>query len=57
MSYTQLMYHIVIGTRSHRPVIDQNYERELYSYILSFTKNKNGGCVKIQIHNLTTFNL
>lgn len=40
MSYTQLMYHIVIGTRSHRPVIDQNYERELYSYILSFTKTR-----------------
>ena len=41
MSYTLLLYHIVIGTKMHRPTITENNERDLYSYILSFSKNKN----------------
>ena len=41
MSYTLLLYHIIIGTKLHRPTISENHERDLYSYILSFSKNKN----------------
>ena len=42
MSYTQTFYHIVLRTHRSIPAIAEDYERELYSYILGFINNK--GC-------------
>ncbi|MDD3695191.1 MAG: transposase [Lentisphaeria bacterium] len=40
MSYTQLLYHIVIRTKHSIPAINQFCEKELYKYIWGFVKNK-----------------
>jgi len=40
MSYTQLIYHIVIRTKYSRPTIPNEHSEELYRYISGFIKNK-----------------
>lgn len=40
MSYTQLIYHLVIRTKYSRPVLPNEYSDELYRYIWGFIKNK-----------------
>jgi putative transposase len=39
MSYTCLLYHIVIRTKRSEPTICEDHERELYAYIYEFLKN------------------
>ena len=38
MSYTYLLYHIVVRTKRSEPTILPAHERELYMYIYQFTK-------------------
>lgn len=38
MSYTYLLYHIVIRTKRSEPTITPAHERELYMYIYQFVK-------------------
>lgn len=40
MSYTQLLYHIVIRTKYSSPVIPNEYSDDLYRYISGLVKNK-----------------
>ena len=47
MSYTILLYHIVIRTYNSEKVIDENYEKDLFAYILGFVKNKNSKLLRI----------
>lgn len=39
MSYTCLLYHIVISTKRSEPTISVEHERELYTYIYEFIKS------------------
>ncbi|AUD01153.1 IS200/IS605 family transposase [Spirosoma pollinicola] len=41
MSYRQILYHIVFGTKRRNPTIDDAYCSELYQYIWGVIKNKN----------------
>lgn len=41
MSYTYLLYHIVIRTKRSEPTITEAYERDLYAYIYSFIRGYN----------------
>ena len=47
MSYRQLLYQIVFGTKSHIPSINNNCN-ELYKYITGIIKNKN--CIIYRIN-------
>jgi putative transposase len=47
MSYTKLLYHIVLRPKYSLPVIREEHEKELYRYIWGFVKNK--GCILIRI--------
>jgi REP element-mobilizing transposase RayT len=40
-SYRQIYYHIVFGTKFHRPVIPEAYCEKLYQYISGMVRNKN----------------
>jgi REP element-mobilizing transposase RayT len=40
MSYTQLIYHIVIRTKYSQPAILDEHSEELYRYIHGYIKNK-----------------
>jgi len=40
MSYTQLIYHIVIRTKYSQPTIVNEHSEELYRYIYGFIRNK-----------------
>ena len=40
MAYTYLLYHIVIRPKASRPVIPEEHEKELYSYIWGICKEK-----------------
>lgn len=40
MSYTKLLYHIVIRTKYSRPTIPNEYSDELYRYMWGYIKNK-----------------
>jgi REP element-mobilizing transposase RayT len=40
MSYTQLIYHIIIRTKYSKPTIVAEYSEELYRYINGVIKNK-----------------
>ena len=42
MSYTKLLYHIIFRTKRSIRSIEEEYEKELYSYILGFCRKK--GC-------------
>lgn len=41
MSYTQLLYHIVIRTYRSEHTIPEDHERELYAYMLGIAKRRN----------------
>jgi len=41
MSYTRLLYHIVICTKYRVPSISLEYDRELYAFILEMCKRRN----------------
>ena len=47
MSYTNLLYHIVIRTKRSQRTIDEAYERELYAFILTYVKNRNSVLYRI----------
>ncbi len=40
MSYTNLLYHIVFRTKFSKNTIPEEYEKELYAYIMGIIKNK-----------------
>lgn len=40
MSYRQIFYHIIFGTKYRRPTIDEANCKELYQYISGIIKNK-----------------
>ena len=40
MSYTQSLYHIVIRTKYSGHTIVEEYEKELYAYLVGIAKNK-----------------
>jgi REP element-mobilizing transposase RayT len=46
-SYTQIIYHIVFGTKYRVPALHQNYQRELYQYIWGILRNKKCTLYKI----------
>jgi len=46
-SYRQIYYHIVFGTKFHRPVISDAHCEELYMYITGVVRNKKGQLFKI----------
>ncbi len=41
MSYRQIFYQIVFGTKYRKPTIATEFEEELYKYIYGIIKNKN----------------
>ena len=41
MSYTQLLYHVVIRTHASERTISEEHEKELYAYIHGMCKNRN----------------
>lgn len=47
MSYTNLVYHIVLRTHRSIPSIVESYERELYAYILGYANNHNAKLYRI----------
>jgi REP element-mobilizing transposase RayT len=50
-SHRQILYHIVFGTKYHKPAININHKKELYKYIWGIIKNKN--CTLYQINGST----
>ncbi len=40
MSYRQIFYQIVFGTKYRKPTINNEFEKELYKYIYGIIKNK-----------------
>ncbi len=47
MSYTQLCYHIIFGTKNSEPTINITYKKELYAYIWGIVKKNNGTLMRI----------
>ena len=47
MSYTKLLYHIVFRTKYGKNTIPEQYEKELYAYILGIIKNKKSKLYRI----------
>jgi REP element-mobilizing transposase RayT len=47
MSYTQLLYHIVLRTKRNERSISQHKVSSLYQYIWGIIKNKNGTLYRI----------
>ena len=47
MSYTQILYHIVIRTKYSLPAIPPTHANQLYHYIWGIIKNKNGTLYRI----------
>ena len=47
MSYTNLLYHIVLRTYQSENTINTEHERELYAYMLGFIKNQNAKLLRI----------
>ena len=47
MSYTKTLFHIVIRPYRNESVIEEEYERELYGYILGFCRNKNVKLIRV----------
>jgi len=39
-SYRQIYYHIVFGTKGHKPTLPDEHCEELYKYIWGIIKNK-----------------
>lgn len=48
MSYRQLYYHIVFGTKERKPTLPNTYSEELYKFIWGIIRNK--GCKLYQIN-------
>jgi REP element-mobilizing transposase RayT len=48
MSYRQIYYHIVFGTKEHKPTLPDTYSEELYKFIWGIIQNK--GCKLYQIN-------
>jgi len=48
MSYRQIYYHIVFGTKEHRPTLTDSHCEELYQFIWGIIRNK--GCKLYQIN-------
>jgi putative transposase len=46
-SFKQLLYHIVIRTKSNKPTLTENHCEELYKYISGVIKNKNSKLYRI----------
>lgn len=47
-SHRQILYHIIFGTKFHKPAITPIYQEQLYKYIWGIIKNKN--CILYQIN-------
>ncbi|WP_461125881.1 IS200/IS605 family transposase [Spirosoma aerophilum] len=47
MSYRQILYHIVFGTKYRHPTITDAHCEELYRYIWGVIKNKKGTLLRI----------
>ena len=59
MSHVVLIYHIIWRTKRSEPTIAEEYEKELYAYILGYCRNKGAHLIRIggmpdHIHILTT---
>ena len=50
MSYTKLLYHIIIRTKYNQPTLSLEHDTLLYGYILGIVKNKN--CVLYRINGM-----
>ena len=48
MSYRQLYFHIVFGTKEHRPTLSDPHTEELYKFIWGIVRNKS--CKLYQIN-------
>lgn len=47
MSYTQLLYHIVIRTKASQPTLSLEHSDELYRYLWGIVKNKNSKLYRV----------
>ena len=47
MSYRQILYHIVFGTKHRQLTITEEHSKKLYSYIWGIVQNKNGKLFRI----------
>lgn len=47
MSYTRLLYHIVFRTKNGLDTIPEEYEKELYAYIMGIVNNKKSKLYRI----------
>jgi len=47
MSYTQILYHIVLRTKNSIPAITSQHSHDLYKYIWGIIKNKKGSLYRI----------
>ena len=47
MSYTKLLYHIVLRTYRSKQTINTNHERELYGYMMGIIERKGGKLYRI----------
>ncbi|MCD8260694.1 MAG: IS200/IS605 family transposase [Bacteroides sp.] len=47
MSYTQILYHIVLRTKNSIPAITPVHSRQLYTYIWGIIRNKKGRLYRI----------
>jgi Transposase and inactivated derivatives len=50
MSYTQLIYHVVIRTKGNKPTISLKYSDDLYRYIWGIIKDKD--CVLYRVNGI-----
>jgi REP element-mobilizing transposase RayT len=46
-SYTNLLYHIVYGTKNRRLLIDQGFQPRLYEYVGGVIRGLKGVCIEI----------
>jgi|SRR5690554_1791242 REP element-mobilizing transposase RayT len=47
MSYTRFLYHIIFRTKNSRKTIVEQYEKELYAYIMGIVINKKSKLYRI----------
>lgn len=47
MSYTQLIYHIVLRTHRSERTLSEAHERDLYNYMYGFVRNNQGVTYRI----------
>jgi REP element-mobilizing transposase RayT len=47
MSHTRLLYHIVFATKDRFPLIQPEWENELYGYLVGIVKNQGGEVIAI----------